>query len=354
MVTVTKVSLTLNQIIGADLFLGYHISNWNPRINYFLIGRYRYSNIFNINYSYSLIKKFSSIILDLLIKKSRIWIVNENFSSSFDRSKEFVNLSRLFQELFFYNDKWSKGLLSNFKYVLISEPAKFPHAIFVPNLQNNHFVVNEAFLTHIPSFSIIDSVDNPSNVFLPLPGNSKSINSLYFFYLLIAKLVLHSRYTASSSFLFSLYNKASAINCAIKRGLVISDGFRRTSKRKKSVRRLISNKAPLYVLRNLFLESYLSTMGKPFLLSEILIILRKSSNRNRLRLYSKIKLSIGSKKKGVAKLKFAFFRWGIIFTFFLNYFANIFKCSFLTRPLQLARKNSLTSEAIKTLLLITR
>jgi hypothetical protein len=89
----------------------------------------------------------------------------------------------------------------------LSKPSRFPHALVVPNLQNNRLVVNEAFLINIPSFSLVDTVDNPSDVFFPIPGNSKSIRTAYFFYLLVSKAALYSRYIVSSSFIFNSYKR---------------------------------------------------------------------------------------------------------------------------------------------------
>lgn len=305
---VNKVLLTLNQLIGADLFLGYHISNWNPRVNYFLIGKYKYSNIFNMNYSYFLIKKFSSIILDLLIKKSRIWLVNENFSL-FSRSLNFCKLASNFGELSFYNEKWQKGLLSNYKFVTFIKPAKFPHAIFVPNLQNNRYIVNEAYLINIPPFSIIDSIDNPSNIFLPLPGNSKSVKPIFFFYLLISKLVLYSRYIISSSFVFSLYNKVRVRKFKLKK--------------KKSLKvktRLVFS----HGLRAFFFKLYLINAKQAFLFSQILFLFKSKKGRRAfihyIRRYNLIK-----KKRNINKF---LLRWGILRICFINYFSNVLKLGF--------------------------
>lgn len=171
-------------------------------MNFFLIGRYKNTNIFNINYTYSFSKKFGLFLSDLFTKKGYLWLVNENFSL-FKMSPEFSNLLTSFPEIYFFNEKWCKGMLSNYKHVRLVKPNKFPHSIFTPNMRNNHFVINEAFLISIPSCSIADSLDNPLNVFFPLPGNSKSLKSVYFFYMFIAKVLLNARYIASSSFLFN-------------------------------------------------------------------------------------------------------------------------------------------------------
>jgi len=205
---ITKVNLTTNQLLAADLFLGYHTSNWNPRINYFLIGKYKNSNIFNVNHIYSSTRKFISVTSDLFTKKCSVWLVNEKFSS-FKDSPQFSKLSVLFPEVKFMNEKWCKGVLSNYKHVRRVRPWRFPHSIFVPNMQNNHYVINECFIINIPSFGIADSVDDPTNVFFPIPGNSKSTRALFLFYLMVCKSVLYSRCLSSSSFIFSFYKKAT-------------------------------------------------------------------------------------------------------------------------------------------------
>jgi len=164
-----RISITVNQLIACDLFLGYHITNWNPRTNFFLIGKYKNTNLFNINYTYFLTKKFITFLSELFINKGHLWLVNENFSL-FNRSSELCQLLNSFTEMTFLNSKWCKGMLSNYKYVSIVKPDKFPHSIFVPNIQNNHYVVNEAFIINVPSIAIIDSVDNPSNVFFSNTG----------------------------------------------------------------------------------------------------------------------------------------------------------------------------------------
>jgi ribosomal protein S2 len=206
----SKINFTTNQLISADLFLGYHISNWNVRVNYFLLGRYKWTNIYNLNYTYFTIKRAVDVLIDLMTRKCSVWVVNENFSL-FDRNEVLLTISKNFPELYFFNYKWYKGLLSNYKFVEAIEPHEFPHAIVVPNFSNNPFVVNEAAILNIPSFSLIDSSDNPINVFYCIPGNSKSIKSTIFFYLTVAKAAFYSRFFASSSFLFTFNKKARSL-----------------------------------------------------------------------------------------------------------------------------------------------
>jgi hypothetical protein len=143
-------------------------------------------------------------------RKCSVWVVNENFSL-FNRNDVLSTISKNFPELYFFNYKWYKGLLSNYKFVEAIEPTDFPHAIAVPNFSNNPYVVNEAAILNIPSFSLIDTSDNPLNVFYCIPGNSKSVKSTIFLYMIIAKAAFYSRFFASSSFLFTFNRKAESL-----------------------------------------------------------------------------------------------------------------------------------------------
>jgi len=278
-----RIDITINQLIASDLFLGYHIANWNPRTNFFLIGKYKSTNIFNVNYTYFLAKKFIVFLSELFINKGQLWLVNENFSL-FNRSVELYRLSNLFPELTFFNSKWCKGMLSNYKYVRIIKPAKFPHGIFLPNMQNNHYVINEAFVINIPSISLVDSIDNPSNVFFPVPGNSKSLKSLFFFYMIITKSLFYSRYVVSSKFIFS------SINRSLKK-------FR------------------LKNYLSLFFQDYFSFFKKKFLLENIVFLLKSGFFRKKFNFFFKRKLKVSS--------KIILFRWKMPLLILSNIFKNI-------------------------------
>lgn len=278
-----RVYLTVNQLIASDLFLGYHIANWNPRTNFFLIGKYKNTNIFNINYTYLLSKKFIRFLSELFVNKGHLWVVNENFSL-FNRSVELCRLNGLFSEVSFLNSKWCKGVLSNYKYVSIVKPSRFPHGIFVPNVQNNHYVINECFIINVPSIALVDSIDNPSNVFYPIPGNSKSLKSLFFFYLIIAKTLFYSRYIISSRFIFN------------------------------SVKFHLNKFIPkTYV--NSFFKDYFSFFKKKFLLDSIVFVLKALTSKKKFNFLFRPRLRLSS--------KVILFRWKMPLLILVNVFKNV-------------------------------
>jgi small subunit ribosomal protein S2 len=285
---VNNLNITTNQLIAADLFLGYHVTNWNPRVNFFLLGKYRNTNIFNINYTYSLTKKFIAFISDLFSKKGHLWVVNEGFL--FKQNSQFSLIASSFPEINFLTDKWCKGMLSNYKHVLIVKPDKFPHAIFVPNIQNNHFVINEAFIINIPSWGICDSQDNPANIFFPIPGNSKSLRSLYFFFVLIAKTVMYSRYIVSSSFVFKAFSSSKNL--------------------------LKSYKSYYKVLKNNFLINFFSISKRTFLVDSLLFLIKGPLSLRK-------QFSFIYRKKFILSKGLRFLKWKFPLLFITNLFKNI-------------------------------
>lgn len=98
-------------------------------------------------------------------------------------------------------------MLTNRRNVISAGP--FPHLIFITNSYQNSFVTNESFLLNIPVAGLVDSNENPLNYTFPIPCNSKSFDSIFFFYLLIYKLKKYSRFEAKYMFISNLSNNRS-------------------------------------------------------------------------------------------------------------------------------------------------
>ena len=208
-----KINLSINQLASTGLFLGYHTSIWNTSINYFLLGNFNRVNFLNLNYTYNLTKKFVGIISGLFVKKCSIWLIHEKFDF-FNNSTQLVNASKQFKEIKFFNKKWCKGSISNYKKIKIVKRRTFPHAVIVPNIQNNHYAISECFIKSVPSFGFVDTLDNVKNIFFCIPGNSRSLRSLFYLYFITCKAAFYSRSIQTSSFISAYFLKANKIKSA--------------------------------------------------------------------------------------------------------------------------------------------
>lgn len=90
---------------------------------------------------------------------------------------------------------------------MVASTSFFPHAVFFPNLTNNNYIAREAFSIRVPSVGLVDSFENPNELFLPIPGNSKSIKPVYFFYLLLVVSVYRAKLISAGGFLFKVRDR---------------------------------------------------------------------------------------------------------------------------------------------------
>ena len=98
----------------------------------------------------------------------------------------------LYSRGIFQIKKWPKGLLTNRRSVISN--VKFPHILFITNSFQNSYIANESMIFGVPTAGLVDSSENPLNYTFPIPSNSKSLNSIYFFYLLIYRVVKISHF----------------------------------------------------------------------------------------------------------------------------------------------------------------
>lgn len=198
---ISKINFVLSQLSSADLFLGYTIANWNSRINYFLLGKRFDINLFDLNYTYLLVKKFIFVFHQTLLKRGRIWVINENF-----KLFNLLNLIKLLHNSgIFKMEKWTYGLLTNRRSVIST--CAIPHIIFITNVFQNAYIINESLALNIPVVGLADTNENPLNHTFPIPGNSKSLNSVYFFYMLIFRLVKLTNLNNKEFFIKAIKNR---------------------------------------------------------------------------------------------------------------------------------------------------
>ena len=207
----------MSQLIAAECFLGYGRQVWNPRINFFLLGRRVGYDIFDLWQTRLALKHLFSISLDLFVKLSHMWFIVDKFHQ-FDQIYELSKLKLVLSKFVtFYTDSWPRGLLSNYKHTTLfnNNNLKFPHFVFVSNSVENFAAINEAFSVRVPSFSLVDSNSSPTYSFISIPSNAKSLKSLFFFCIFVAKIVSYSNAVRAGKFLFSSFEKSKKLKVTL-------------------------------------------------------------------------------------------------------------------------------------------
>lgn len=210
---VRKVSFEISQLVAAECFLGFHKRVWNPRINFFLLGRRQNHDIFDLYQTRLNLRVIIYVLIDLFTKYSQLWFIADKFVE-FNEVKELIQLkSRLFRLVTFHINTWPKGLLSNYKHAVSFkiDSFRFPHIIFTADSVENFAAINEAFSIKIPSIALTDTNSSPIHSFFSIPANTKSFKSLFLFCIFIAKAASYSRGIRAGKFLFSAFKKSNKL-----------------------------------------------------------------------------------------------------------------------------------------------
>lgn len=205
---------SFNQFIKYKIYIGHSYKNTKFLSSWIL---YRLQNNIWIIDIFKIIFFLKNIItfLKYLISYSLpIWFINLEITKEF----MFLMYSRLCGE-FACTRYWVRGMLSN--YFSISKSIKkyglkkivykssiflkiinnwhitrytWPRAIFVTNINSNYIICNEAISMFLPIIAIIDSNVKSFLVKFPIISNDDSMESFYFIFNTISKLILLLKY----------------------------------------------------------------------------------------------------------------------------------------------------------------
>lgn len=209
---IKKVKFNITQLVAAECFLGCHRKVWDPKINFFLLGRRYNHDVFDLNHTRLILRSTMNCLIEMFNKKCHLWFISNNFPE-FLRIKELTSIKTvLSNQITFKVNPWLGGSLSNFKYSPHDiANTLFPHVIFTADSLDNFPVINEAYSIKVPSFSLVDSNSSPSLSFFPIPSNTKGFRPIFLFSLLAAKAVFYSRSVIAGKFLFASFLKCKKL-----------------------------------------------------------------------------------------------------------------------------------------------
>jgi small subunit ribosomal protein S2 len=175
-------SLTIKQLLVANVHLGHKVSRWNAKTRFYLYGIRYQSHTFDLEKTINALRQ-AMIVLELIIfNKGKILCVGSH-NQTFNKELRKLSFSN---SQYFIGKRWLNGLLSNWKnlYNKIQKLNKkeilkintIPDLIFL--FYYNKTIINEANRLDIPVITILDSNINPSKITYSIPGNNDSEQSL--------------------------------------------------------------------------------------------------------------------------------------------------------------------------------
>ena len=192
---------TIKQFIKSGVHLGHYKWECDYRLSYFLLGMRNFVHIINLYYTLFILRQGLYIAYNVCLLNQRILVAN---NVGYKLSVSFEKINK--EQLWYINNKWISGLLSNQKEILLNNEKLFlkfynlgynsllPAYVFASNIKQTSSCIFESIILNIPCSSLIDSNIGFYGIFYGIPSNDDNFVTIYLFSRLFLKIYLKSIY----------------------------------------------------------------------------------------------------------------------------------------------------------------
>lgn len=237
----------IKQLLEAGVHFGHQTQRWNPKMKRFIFGQRSGIYIIDLEKTVEYLNRARDFARDIASKGGRILFVGTKKQAQSIVSEEAQKC-----DMFYMNNRWPGGLLTNFQTVKksinrletieqmatngiwenltkketsqltkekgkllkdlggIREMKNHPQAIFIIDPKREENAVNEATRLGIPIIGLVDTNCNPDLITYPVPGNDDALKSIRFITMLIAESVIEGRKDFKTS--EAIRNKVDKVN----------------------------------------------------------------------------------------------------------------------------------------------
>ena len=223
-------SIAIKDLLEAGVHFGHQTRRWNPKMKPYIFGARNGIYIIDLSKSATLFGKAEAFVRDLAADGKTVLFVGTK-----RQAQDIVVEEARRCGMFFVNQRWLGGLLTNFvtiqrsiarlrdleamaedgRYDTFSKKeiarkekekrklhknldgirhmSQLPDAVFVVDTQNEKIAVDEARKLKIPVIGIVDTNGDPDDVDFVIPGNDDALRSLRLFLSRIADAAIAGR-----------------------------------------------------------------------------------------------------------------------------------------------------------------
>ena len=193
-----NLKLTVDQMLMSNIHIGHTKKFLNVKVKPYLLGSRNNIYILNILNTSSQFKTFINLIINLVSLRHRILVVKDRDLFNFRHMLKLNNI-------YFYDQKWIGGSLTNFRKVRQSSKFKqdnnhynslgslrfMPSLVFFFDSNLSKWGITEAANLEIPIVSIIDSNSYLlDHINYPIIGNNKSFEAIFLYLNLLINSVI--------------------------------------------------------------------------------------------------------------------------------------------------------------------
>jgi small subunit ribosomal protein S2 len=211
-------TVTMKQMLEAGVHFGHQTRRWNPKMKPYIFGARNGIYIIDLQQTVAMWRRAYDLVRDLTSKGEKVLFVGTK-----KQAQEVVAEEAGRAGMFYVNNRWLGGTLTNFKTVKgsierfksidkmatdgtferlpkkevlglnkergkleralggIKDMNKLPGALFVIDPKKEHIAVSEANRLQIPVVSIVDTNCDPDMIDYVIPGNDDAIRSIKLF-----------------------------------------------------------------------------------------------------------------------------------------------------------------------------
>ncbi|OGB88062.1 30S ribosomal protein S2 [candidate division WOR-1 bacterium RIFCSPLOWO2_02_FULL_46_20] len=222
--------VTMRELLEAGVHFGHQSKRWDPKMKKYIFAARNDIHVIDLNKSIPLIERAYEFVKNAIIANGTILFIGTK-----KQAQEAVEEEAKRCGMFFVNQRWMGGTLTNFKTLKknitrlneiekmkedgtfdslpkkevilierehrklvrglggIRQMTTLPTVVFIVDTKKEQTAVNEALKLGIPIVGIIDTNANPDEVDFPIPGNDDAIRSVKLLASIIAEAVIAGR-----------------------------------------------------------------------------------------------------------------------------------------------------------------
>ena len=224
------VAIALKDLLEAGVHFGHQTKRWNPKMKEFIFGERNGIYILDLGKTLKLVRDAEEFVSNLAADGRTILFVGTKRQAKDVIAEEAVRCG-----MFFVNERWLGGLLTNFatiqrslgrlrdieamstdgRYDTLSKKeiarnekerrklsknlegirgmSRLPDAVFIVDTKKEQIAVDEARKLKIPVIGVVDTNCDPDEVDFVIPGNDDALRSIRLFASRMADAVLNGR-----------------------------------------------------------------------------------------------------------------------------------------------------------------
>ncbi len=167
---------TYQELLDAGVHFGHLTRKWDPKMAKYIFMERNGIHIIDLNKTLTKLEEAASAIKQIVKSGRKVLFV-----ATKKQAKEIVAEQAKAVNMPFVTERWLGG---------IADLNRLPAALFIIDVKKEHIAVAEAMKLNIPTFAMVDTNSDPTNIDFPIPANDDATKSISLIASVIGKAII--------------------------------------------------------------------------------------------------------------------------------------------------------------------